>query len=54
MLFEVSAYLYFSACEEIYLTYSMSQVHEVNSSLFVGVVAFGAAGNVNCAPVDRL
>ena len=54
ILFEVRAYLYFSACEEDYLTYPVSQVHEVNSSLFVGVVAIGAAGNVDIAPVDRL
>ena len=35
-------------------TYSLSQVHEVYSSLLVRSVAFCGAGNVDFSPVDRL
>ena len=35
-------------------TYSLSQVHEVYSSLLVRSVAFCGAGNVDFSPMDRL
>jgi len=35
-------------------TYAVAEVHEIDCSSFVRVVAFGRAGNVDVTPVDGL